>query len=830
MPAPARTQVPEARAVTPVLPTRLGAPRGTLAGSVIDATTERGLVGATVVIYRRSSPTVPVRELRSDDGGHYRATSLPVGSYLVQVRAIGYKPAELVVHLVPDASYTVSVGLQVQPFRLQPVVVEAATLPTFGRMLASRADADLRLRVDSIRRRHFLTPETHAITAADVRDAVTFGDADIVRALQRVPGVSTRDEYTAALWTRGAPWAHTSVTFDGVPVFNGLHAAGLVSAFNPDAVGSAVFHVGVQPAVLAGGAAGLLELTSRRASGKPRLATMAELTLLSGRIAFDRTSGDGATGVAVAVRRSHLDLSPRGLRILDDVMPASVPYAFGDLAVRVDRRLGRGWTLDASSLLSRDDLWGDVPGVVERSTARWGGAAAQVSIQRPAAGGILRHSLAYSTFFANVASHDTSWIGAIVPGYVVGECGCVYETDETYIPQPTSNRIAYAAVRTSWDRAGADGPELSVGAELVRHASRFATSGAWPLGGRPGTTRASSGRDTHASLWAERTLHLGPLAVRGGGRVDLTPVGAAGVMMRAAPRVSTRLVAGRTVLSASFARTHQYAQTIAPHGLGRTTIATADMFWIVAGDGSAPATSDFASAAVEWRLTDATSAGVTLFTREGSSLAVADPRPGRRLERELHVTGEQHAAGVEVWLRRLAGRVTPSIGYSNGTSVIEAEGLRYAAPSHRRHVLRAGTGVQLTGALRASAQFTMASGAPFTRYYFGGMKCVAGTCEWAVPPLIGPPSEDRTAGLRGLDLSAEWTGRIGDVRTGIFAQGHNLFGAARPVTYLNSHGWCDATGMRRGSCDWVTGRWQRIDDISLPALRRVVTAGVRVAF
>jgi hypothetical protein len=105
-----------------------------------------------------------------------------------------------------------------------------------------------------------LDADSRVLTEADVREAVTLAEPDLFRTLQRLPGVAARDDYTAALGTRGAPWDQTQVSFDGLPLFNPLHAAGLVSAVNTDALGAVAFHPGVQPTEHAGGAAALVGL------------------------------------------------------------------------------------------------------------------------------------------------------------------------------------------------------------------------------------------------------------------------------------------------------------------------------------------------------------------------------------------------------------------------------------------------------------------------------------------------------------------------------------------------------------------------------------------
>ena len=67
------------------------------------------------------------------------------------------------------------------------------------------------------------------------------------------------------------------------------------------------------------------------------------------------------------------------------------------------------------------------------------------------------------------------------------------------------------------------------------------------------------------------------------------------------------------------------------------------------------------------------------------------------------------AVGVEVSLRRLAGRVTGSASYSYGDSRMDAAGMEFAASADRRHVIDATVMVRARDNLLLGAAFTGAS-------------------------------------------------------------------------------------------------------------------------
>jgi hypothetical protein len=165
---------------------------------------------------------------------------VPPGRWTVRVRRLGFRPADVEVTLGTAGAPQVSLGLATVSVRLAPVTVDAAAPATFARRAPDRrAVRDARRLALAARRVRLLATDARELTWADVADGVTLGETDLLRALQRLPGVSTPHDLSAVLWTRGARWDQTRVTWDGLPLWNPVHAGGLLSAVDADAVGEA---------------------------------------------------------------------------------------------------------------------------------------------------------------------------------------------------------------------------------------------------------------------------------------------------------------------------------------------------------------------------------------------------------------------------------------------------------------------------------------------------------------------------------------------------------------------------------------------------------------
>src|SRR5687767_6965556 len=210
--APAAAQDPVPRAVT---------------GTVVDARTGEPIEGAVVVLEplpggvlgpdRASGAIRAGRTATTAGGGRYTFRGLPAGAYGLRVSRYAYEPATVEVDVRRGSAASVSVGLVVDPVAMEPVEVilaGATALPMGSAFVGHR---DQRAALEHERQARWLPSDVRAVTRNDVIDGVTLGESDLFRALQRIPGVTTRDDYTAELWTRGAPWSHTRVTYDGLP-------------------------------------------------------------------------------------------------------------------------------------------------------------------------------------------------------------------------------------------------------------------------------------------------------------------------------------------------------------------------------------------------------------------------------------------------------------------------------------------------------------------------------------------------------------------------------------------------------------------------------------
>lgn len=75
-----------------------------------------------------------------------------------------------------------------------------------------------------------------------------FGEPDVMKAIQKLPGVQTSNDGSSAIFVRGGNYDQNLITLDGSTLYNTEHLKGFVSAINPDIVQNINFYRGAFPA------------------------------------------------------------------------------------------------------------------------------------------------------------------------------------------------------------------------------------------------------------------------------------------------------------------------------------------------------------------------------------------------------------------------------------------------------------------------------------------------------------------------------------------------------------------------------------------------------
>jgi hypothetical protein len=293
-------------ALTWVLAVQAGQPAVT--GTIRDGESGTPLAGAVVTLTDADISAV------TDGQGHYRLSATTAGPQHLAVKCLGYEP-RMVHALVPgDGLLRLDLSLRPRPLQLPTIVVRSA--------IAIRG-------LDDIQPHSVLDPE---ISAAGLRNHPMLAEPDGFLALGG-GAVSAAPEAASGLHLRGGATDHTAYLLDGVPVFSPYHAAGLFSAWNPDALERVQVQSSTPSLAPADALAGAVVGTTRPPGTELR--TYGALSTSQGRLTLHGPLGHGGAGFLLSMRSGFPGI----------IAPADASYLHGrtgDLLAKVEAPALRG--------------------------------------------------------------------------------------------------------------------------------------------------------------------------------------------------------------------------------------------------------------------------------------------------------------------------------------------------------------------------------------------------------------------------------------------------------------------------------------------------------
>ena len=759
---------------------------GLVEGRVVDARSGAPLGDAVVVLQPVSSGSVAssrrpyaqaaLLRTATDADGRYRFRDLAVGSYVLRVERLGYRPARVEVALGHELSPRLTLGLEVEPIALEPVVVEAPATEPGYRDPRLTPVAGARVGTQEVRRRRYLETDAYIVDQEDIAAAGSFPEPDVMRAVQRLPGMSSRDGYAAELWTRGSGWEHTRVLLDDLPLFEPLMAGGALGGVGPGAVGAVFVHSGPRPVAIGEGGAGVVRLGTRRAREVEGLPFHAELGLGTVQGTTERRFLDGGAGVLVSGRQTWYDRVWNGLATDRYDPEGPFDYRAGSSLLRLDAALGDQREVVYGRYRGSDRLDGNAGMLITGTTGAWGNATDQLTLTTPLLGRAARVVVGRSDYDASVEESGAAFVPPVDPSVVV--------------LRPGSTRIRYRKAAIELPYRGTSGG--AGGVELTTQSLAAAGSAEAEFQGGAGSVAPSTGGATVASAWGSyRAAPTDRFEVELGARFDTGPTPARYGSVRLAPHLAVRHTTSPSLyLSVSARRSYQYLRRVAPAGTPFGSGHTFGHAWAVSSSDVPPLRTDLFSAGFEHSAAHGWWLSGTAWVRRASGAPVLDPAPGARIDAPVAwVAGQNRASGLELQLRRLAGPVTGHVSYGWLRSTNRVGSVEVPAPAERPHALDALITWSVRPTLRLGGSFVAYAGAPYTRRLTDSCVDDLGRIDGcATPPLttFGPAGRHRTPGFATLDVSVDWVRRRETWGWGVSGHVYNVLGLRQTGAYRST--------------------------------------------
>lgn len=506
-----------------------------ISGFVRDRASSESLIGAS--IYDMESR----RGTTSNTDGFFSLAVSAGRKVRLHISYVGYDPLQYSFTLLKDTMF--SAGLTNRQ-RLAEVVITGKH--TASSLVQAPEMGHARLNRETIQK----TP-------------VLFGEADIIKTLQTLPGVSAGTAGLAGMYVRGGNGDDNLYMIEGNPLYQVNHIGGLFSSFNAEAVKDVEFFKSAFPARYGGRLSSVVDVHTKDGNMKEYHGS-AMLGLTSGSFNLDGPIVKDHTSFHFALRRSWVDaLSAPAIAIWNATRKngqtkLAARYAFTDLNLKINHQFNdrsRGYTgiYWGNDFLKGGEKKSGNNGYEAKniSTLRWGNVMAFTG-----------WSYVFSNqLFGNLNAAYTHYSSTLKGDYYEG-------TKATHVSQKSStqNSIDDVSIRANFDYRPGASHHLHFGSNYIYHSfqpvdetSHF-TNGS-SIFRKEGNNASLAAHEL--GIYAEEDWRMNPtIRLNAGLRFGMYAIdGKAYTSLE--PRFSARFLINRQVsIKTSYARMSQYVHQL----------------------------------------------------------------------------------------------------------------------------------------------------------------------------------------------------------------------------------------------------------------------------
>ncbi len=293
----------------------------TLSGTITDASSGEDLIGAAVSIQNHNFTAV------SNSYGFY-SISIPEGDYIVHINQMGYAKQEIPVKL--HSTQLINFKLEAINYQLEDVEVTG-----------NRGDRNITsLEMGNVK-----------INPRQIENIpVLFGERDLIKTMQLMPGIKQAGEGNAGFYVRGGGIDQNLILLDEAPVYNASHLLGFFSVFNSEAIRDANMLKGSIPAEYGGRASSVLDIRMKEGNMKD-YQTTGNVGLISSSLSFEGPFKKDESSFMISGRRTYADMF---LQFAPDKDIRDAQLYFYDLNMKTNFKLDQKNRLFISGYLGRD--------------------------------------------------------------------------------------------------------------------------------------------------------------------------------------------------------------------------------------------------------------------------------------------------------------------------------------------------------------------------------------------------------------------------------------------------------------------------------------------
>ena len=307
-------------------------------GIVTDSLSGETLIGVTVRFSNKSQTGT------STNAYGFFSNKLSAGEYIMTVSYIGYRTLVRPIRVNADQRFKITL---VPDNSIDEVVV----------LSEKRNDNVVSAQMGIAK-----------VNLSEIRNVpVIFGERDVLKTLQLLPGIKSAGEGNSGFYVRGGSADQNLILLDEAPVYNASHLLGFFSTFNSDAIKDVSVFKGGMPAQYGGRLSSVLDI--RMNDGNKKDYTVeGGIGLISSRLKVEGPIATNKSSFMVSGRRTYADAF---LALSKDPSIRKNTLYFYDLNAKANYQLDDKNTLYLSGYFGRDEL-----GLNETFGFDWGNATA----------------------------------------------------------------------------------------------------------------------------------------------------------------------------------------------------------------------------------------------------------------------------------------------------------------------------------------------------------------------------------------------------------------------------------------------------------------------
>lgn len=295
----------------------------TISGYVSDSETGEKLISANVFIPGSTTGTT------TNVYGFYSLT-LPAGKITLSARYIGYQVINAEIDLIKSQPLDFILSASIQLKEVEIVETRTEKIQERSQMSA------IEIPVSQIK----------AIPAM-------FGEVDVLKAIQLLPGVHGGSEGQTGIYVRGGGPDQNLILLDGAPVYNPSHLLGFFSVFNADAIKNVTLIKGGFPARYGGRLSSVIDINMKEGNTK-KISGEGSIGIISSKLALEGPLFSEKTSFIISARRTYLDILTRPLIRASSNGDATGGLYFYDLNGKVNHKFSDKDHLYLSAYTGKD--------------------------------------------------------------------------------------------------------------------------------------------------------------------------------------------------------------------------------------------------------------------------------------------------------------------------------------------------------------------------------------------------------------------------------------------------------------------------------------------